>query len=130
MTTLTSDKQLACTEVLLAVLQREYAALLAGDLEQIEQIVQEKRAAVAELESLNRIPERLDNVANTSDPRLQDAAVKCARQNAINGGMVEAGLRHTQHVLAILQGNSPEAGLYSRAGSTLNLSSARPLTSA
>jgi len=124
MTTLPPDQQLACTETLLAILQREHTALLSGDLEQIERIVQEKRAAVAELESLGRV----QNLS--TDPRLQTVAAACVRQNEINGGMVEAGLRHTQHVLAFLHGQSPEASVYSRAGATLNLSSARPLTSA
>ena len=124
------EKQLACTQALLAILQREHAALLSGDLELIEQIVQEKRAAVSELESLGRTEHHSGNAVHATNPRLQAIAIECVRQNDINGGMVEAGLRHTQHVLAILQGQSPEAGLYSRAGATLHLSSARPLTSA
>jgi flagellar biosynthesis/type III secretory pathway chaperone len=130
MTTLPPDQHLACTEALLAILQREHSALLSGNLEQIEQIVQEKRAAVAELESLGRFRNLSNNGVHATDPRLQTVAAACVRQNEINGGMVEAGLRHTQHVLAFLHGQSPEASVYSRAGATLNLSSARPLTSA
>jgi flagellar biosynthesis/type III secretory pathway chaperone len=130
MTILGPEKQLACTQALLAILQREHAALLSGDLEQIEQIVQEKRTAVSELESLSRIQHHSSNAVHATDPRLQSIAAECVRQNEINGGMVEAGLRHTQHVLAILHGQSPEAGLYSRAGATLHLSSTRPPTSA
>jgi flagellar biosynthesis/type III secretory pathway chaperone len=130
MTTLVLDQQLACTQTLLAILQREYAALLSGDLEQIEQIVQEKRMAVAELESLSRTQHLDGNAVSAINPRLQAVAAECARQNEINGGMVEASLRHTQHVLAILYGQAPEAGLYSRAGAALNASPTRPLTSA
>ena len=130
MTTPGSDKQLACTQALLAILQREHAALLSGDLEQIEQIVQEKRMAVAELESLGKDQGRGGNAVQATSPQLQVIAAQCARQNEINGGMVEASLRHAQHVLAILQGQSPEAGLYSRAGTTLGTSRPRPLTSA
>ena len=130
MTTLAPDNQLACTQALLAILQREHTALLSGDLEQIEQIVQEKRMAVAELESLGRAQERGRNTMPVSNPQLQSLAAECVRQNEINGGMVEAGLRHTQHVLAILHGQSPEAGLYSRAGTTFSTSPARPLTRA
>lgn len=130
MTIPSPEKQLACTQALLAILQREHAALLSGDLEQIEQIVQEKRMAVGELESLGRIQHNNSNAVHASDPRLQGIAAECVRQNEINGGMVEAGLRHTQHVLAILHGQSSEASLYSRAGATLHLSSARPPTSA
>jgi len=128
MTMLNTEKQFACTQALLAILQREYAALLSGDLEQIEQIVQEKRLAVAELESLGQ--GRDNNAVHTANPQLQTVAAECVRQNEINGGMVEASLRHTQHVLAILKGQSPEAGLYSRAGTALSTSRPRPLTSA
>jgi len=124
------EKQLACTEALLAILKREHAALLCGDLELIERIVQEKRMAIAELESLGRDPARGGNSARVASPQLQTMAAECARQNEINGGMVEASLRHTQHVLAILQGQPPEAGLYSRAGTTLGTSRPRPLTRA
>ena len=130
MAILNPEKQLACTQALLAILQREHAALLSGDLEQIELIVQEKRLAVAELEPLGRSQERGSNSAQAINPQLQIVATACARQNEINGGMVEASLRHTQHVIAILQGQSPEAGLYSRAGSPLRTSRPRPLTSA
>jgi flagellar biosynthesis/type III secretory pathway chaperone len=131
MATTGSDKQLACARKLLGVLQREHAALLSGDLEQIEQIVQEKQLAVAELESLGRREdEHGSNAVQTANPQLQTIAAECARQNDINGGMVEASLRHTQNVLAILQGQSPEAGLYSRTGTTLGTTRPRPLTSA
>jgi flagellar biosynthesis/type III secretory pathway chaperone len=128
MTILDPEKQLTCTRALLAILQREHAALMSGDLEQIEQIVQEKRLAIAELESLGQGRGR--NAVLATSPQLQTIATECARQNEINGGMVEASLRHTQHVLAILQGQSPEAGLYSRTGTTLGTSRPRPLTSA
>jgi flagellar biosynthesis/type III secretory pathway chaperone len=124
MTTMALDQQISSTQALLTILQREHAALLAGNLELIEQIVQEKRMAIAEIESLGH------NAGQVNNPRLQRIAAECARQNEINGGMVEASLRHTQHVLAILHGQSPEAGLYSRAGATLNPSPSRPLTSA
>jgi flagellar biosynthesis/type III secretory pathway chaperone len=130
MTSLIHDQQLACTQALLTILQREYAVLLAGDLEQIEQIVQEKRMAIAELESLSRIQSHDSRGVQAKNPRLQAVAAECVQQNEINGGMVEASLRHTQHVLAILHGQSPEAGLYSRAGATLSPSPTRPLTSA
>ena len=130
MTTSNTEKQLACTQALLAILQREHVALLSGDLEQIELIVQEKRLAVAELESIDKSPEYDSNSRQIANPQLKGIATACARQNEINGGMVEASLRHTQHVLAILQGQSPEASLYSRAGNTLHTSRARPLTSA
>ncbi len=129
-TTQGSEKQIVCTQALLTILQREHAALLSGDLEQIEQIVQEKRLAVAELESLGQDLGHGRNTAPAISPQLQTIAAQCARQNQINGGMVEASLRHTQHVLAILHGQSPEAGLYSRAGTTLNTARPRPLTSA
>jgi flagellar biosynthesis/type III secretory pathway chaperone len=124
------DKQLACTQALLAVLRREHAALLSGDFEQIEQIVQEKRLAVAELESLGRIQPHAGPAVPATDSQLKAVAAECVRQNEINGGIVEASLRHTQHVLAILHGQPPEAGLYSRAGAALNASPTRPLTSA
>jgi flagellar biosynthesis/type III secretory pathway chaperone len=130
MTTLALDKQISCTQALLTSLQREHAALLSGDLEQIEQIVQEKRIAIAEIESFSRTLRLDSHAVHAKNPHLQAIAAECARQNEINGGMVEASLRHTQHVLAILHGQSPEAGLYSRAGATLNPSSTRPLTSA
>ena len=128
MTTLSAEKQLACTRALLSILQREHTALLSGDLEQIELIVQEKRLAVAELESLGL--GRDHNAVPTIHPQLRTIAAECVRLNEINGGMVEASLRHTQHVLAILKGQSSEAGLYSRAGTALNTSHPRPLTSA
>jgi len=128
MTTLDSEKQLACTQALLVILKREHAALLSGDLEQIEQIVQEKRMAVAELEFLGQGRGR--NSTQATSPQLQVIATECARQNEINGGMVEVSLRHTQRVLAILQGQSPEAVLYSRSGSALSTTHPRPLTSA
>jgi flagellar biosynthesis/type III secretory pathway chaperone len=130
MTTPVLDKQLAGTQALLTILQREYAALLSGNLEQIELIVQEKRMAVAELESLSQTQPHASHVVPATNPRLKAVAAECVRQNEINGGMVEASLRHTQHVLAILHGQPPEAGLYSRAGAALNASPTRPLTSA
>jgi flagellar biosynthesis/type III secretory pathway chaperone len=128
MTTPDTEKKLACAQALLVILQREHAALLSGDLEQIELIVQEKRLAVASLESLGQ--ERDKDTVHTTNPQLQSIAADCVRLNEINGGMVEASLRHTQHVLAILKGQSQEADLYSRAGTTLNTSRPRPLTSA
>jgi flagellar biosynthesis/type III secretory pathway chaperone len=111
MTTPDSEKQLACTQALLAILQ-------------------EKRLAVAELESIGLGQGRGRDAMPATSPQLRTLAAECARQNEVNGGMVEAGLRHTQHVLAILHGQSPEAGLYSRAGTSLGTSRPRPLTSA
>lgn len=130
MTIPVSDRQFASAQALLAVLQREYSALLAGDFAIIEQIVQEKRLAIAELEAIGQLQATEVQAKPHMISGLQALAAECARQNDINGGIVEASLRHTQHVLTILHGQSPDSGLYSRAGATLHPSATRPLTSA
>lgn len=121
----TADPQSAA-EALLALLKREHEALLAGDLERIEAIVPEKHTLAARLDGMVR-GLAIDPVR---DARLHELALACRRQNDINGGMVAAGLRHTQHLLALLRGQSPDRGLYTRAGQTEVDSSARPLASA
>ena len=127
-TTLT-EEHLARTRELLAILQREHAALLAGDLEQIEAVVQAKQAAIGKLETVTR---DVAQAAPGSEHRrqLEALAVECRRQNEINGGMVEASLRHTQRVLTLLRGQALDNDLYSRAGNALPGDHARPLAKA
>ena len=129
MPTPVTEEHLTRTRELLGILQREHAALLAGDLEQIETVVQAKQTAIAQLEALAR------DVAHATPgsehrQQLEALTIECRRQNEINGGMVEASLRHTQRVLSILRGQNLENDLYSRAGNTLPGNHARPLAKA
>lgn len=129
MPTPVTEEHLTRTRALLNILQREHAALLAGDLEQIEAIVQAKQAAIAQLEALTR---EVAHAMSGGEQRhqLEALAIECRRQNEINGGMVEASLRHTQRMLSILRGQNLENDLYSRAGNALPGNHARPLAKA
>lgn len=123
----TPDPQITAAEDLLVILKREHKALLAGDLAGIEAIVPEKRAATARLEALAHA-----TASPANPPRLRELAIACRKQNEINGGMVAIGLQHTQRLLSLLRGQSPEEDLYTRSGQTSMAPGSlhRPLASA
>lgn len=115
-------------EELLAVLRREHAALLSGDLAELDQAVRAKRAAAGHFEELAR------TAATDSSPyrvRLAELATECRRQNEINGGIVESGLRHVRAVIGVLRGGRDDHGLYTRRGeNTAPDSASRPIAKA
>lgn len=119
-------------EELLAILKREHAALLAGDLEALDQVVRAKRAAAAHFEQLVRALAGGGTVAAAGPgARLAELAAECRRQNEINGGIVESGLRHVRSVIGLLRGGQGNADLYTRHGEHTTASGAlRPLAKA
>lgn len=125
-----TDCHLDQAEALLAILGREHAALLSGDLAAIEAIVREKQTAAAELEALARLALDARELHDARGTRLLELARACRSQNEINGGMVEAGLRHTRRVLALLHGQNPDDEVYARTGGSVSPSRARPLATA
>jgi flagellar biosynthesis/type III secretory pathway chaperone len=129
-----TDIDIARTEELLAILRREHEALRAGNVEQLEELVRAKRAAVSHFEQLTATS-ALQDTGSPADAarrtRLAALAAECRRQNDINGGMVEAGLRHVRGVLGVLRGQGPDTGVYTRHGdSTASDFSSRPLAKA
>jgi flagellar biosynthesis/type III secretory pathway chaperone len=128
-----TDHHISQAEHLLAILQREHAALVDGDLPAIERLAREKQDAVREMDAVAR---GLQQLAAAADPertqQFTTLASECRRQNEINGGMVAASLRHVQQLLAVLQGRTPGDELYSRAGTPAAPGTAggRPLASA
>lgn len=129
-----TDNDLARAEELLAILRREQEALRAGNVEQLEQLVGAKRAAVGHFERLTAAS-ALKNSGSPEDTarrtRLAALAAECRRQNDINGGMVEAGLRHVRGVLGVLRGQDPDNGVYTRhGGGTASDLCSRPLAKA
>lgn len=129
-----TDNDIARTEELLAILRREHEALRAGNVEQLEELVRAKRAAVSHFEQLTAAS-ALQHAGSPEEAarrtRLAVLAAECRRQNDINGGMVEAGLRHVRGVLGVLRGQGPDNGVYTRqGGSTASDFSSRPLAKA
>lgn len=116
---------IARAEQLLAILRREHAALLAGDLGELDAAVAAKRQAAAQFEH------RTGAAGAAGNSRLAALLGECARQNAINGGMVESGLRHIRAVLGILRGGPAGAEVYTRTGASAAAAPAtRPLARA
>lgn len=129
-----TDHDIARAEELLAILRREHEALRAGNVEQLEELVGAKRAAVSHFERLTAASS-LRDAGSPEDAarrtRLVALAAECRRQNDINGGMVEAGLRHVRGVLGVLRGQGPDNGVYTRhGGGTASDFSSRPLAKA
>lgn len=113
---------------LLASLREEYAALGTNDAEALERALAPKQAALADLAELDRERERLARAAGIPDSgpgpfaeptplqvevqagwrRLLELAAECRRQNQANGALIQAGLRHTRQIVALLGGRSPE----------------------
>jgi len=126
------DTHLDHAEALLAILRREHDALLNGDLDAVELLTREKQTALAEFEPLLRtLPATAGQTPAERVQRFSALAAECRRQNEINGGMIEASLRHTQSLLRLLRGQPPQAALYSARGKTDDSSSpGRPLASA
>lgn len=126
------NHDLTRAEELLAILKREHAALLGGDLEALDQAVREKRAAAGHFEQLARTL-AAGHAAPDGGPRtrLAELAAECRRQNEINGGIVESGLRHVRAVAGLLRGGRGDAGLYTRRGeNTPSDGASRPLAKA
>ena len=127
-----SEQDIARARELLAILQREHTALLGGDLEALDQAVRAKRAAAGHFEQLVRAAAAGGpGHDRTYDARLADLATECRRQNEINGGIVESGLRHVRSVIGLLRGRPGDPGLYTRQGeNTASDGSSRPLAKA
>lgn len=118
----------ACAEALLGILQREYAALLAGEAGTIEQIAAEKHCAVTIIESLSQnLALQPGALPEAARERFLCLTAECRRQNDINGGMVAASLRHLQQFIALLHGRDPHNSVYQRAGQSQIEYSSRPL---
>jgi flagellar biosynthesis/type III secretory pathway chaperone len=126
------DAHIERAEALLALLRREYDALLIGDLAAIEGITRDKHTALAAFEELRcALPAAAGDASGESGRRFAALARECRRQNEINGGMIEASLRHTQSLLRVLCGQPQDDALYSaRGGSAGPTTPGRPLASA
>lgn len=125
-----TDDDLVRAETLLAILKREHAALISGNLEHLDEAVRAKRDAAAHFEQLARRAAG-DPADEARRARLAALAAECQKQNEINGGIVEAGLRHVRTVVSLLRGGRNETGLYSRHGTgTAGDYGSRPLAKA
>jgi flagellar biosynthesis/type III secretory pathway chaperone len=134
-------REIDASQRLLETLREENAALATRDATRIDDAVCAKRMALAELESLDRERERLmrasgqvsDDGAMNGHPgqsnagrrtqlvdnwmRLLELAGECQKQNAVNGALIQSGLRHTRQALSLLKGQSPgETPQYGPAG--------------
>lgn len=124
-------RELDASQRLLETLREENTALTTRDAARIDQAVGAKSVALAELETLDRERERLMRETGQaqndqgmagqpgqSDPRrrtrlvdnwmrLLELAGECQKQNAINGALIQSGLRHTRQALSLLKGQPP-----------------------
>jgi flagellar biosynthesis/type III secretory pathway chaperone len=123
----------ACGQ-LLEALRREHQALGANDLARLNEAVAQKDGLLAAMEACGR--ERgtllreggfdvdraaMDRLFDRHDPqrrsgvqrawnRLLELGAECQRQNLINGIIIQAGQQQTRQALAILRGQSADAG--------------------
>lgn len=123
-----TNHPVACAEALLVILQREHAALLAGETETLEQLTAEKQRAVTIIESLSEgLALRPESLATDEREQFLSVTAECRRQNDINGSMVAASLRHLQQFIALVHGHNPQNSVYQRAGQALVDFGSRPL---
>jgi len=130
------QEELTTVELLLRLLQQEYAVLKARDLPALEQVVTEKQRCIEQLREL--IARRLDDLQRhglTADlqgittwlnqlpavervaatrlwAELEQAVPRLHEQNDINGAVIAAGRSHVDRSLAILSGRDSLDFLY------------------
>lgn len=129
-----------CAGRLLSVLQTEADALLARNLDALEQLIGEKHQLMRHFEELDAEKQHLlqSNGYRTDqsgieaciawcDPTgqllrgwksLMERVAHCQQQNRINGVTLESSRRHAQHALSILRGQPPASDLYNPTGLT------------
>jgi len=131
---------------LLALLKQEYEILSTARLENLENVVEQKKPIMVDLEDLGQAWELLlknrgvalsaegigrflnefDEVNGTqllaAWTSLLEKASECLQKNTINGSVIAMRNQTTQHLLALLRGQKPEDRLYNHLGGESNLS--------
>ncbi|RMG50478.1 MAG: flagellar protein FlgN [Gammaproteobacteria bacterium] len=117
------DEGLTLARSLLDVLQAERKALEANNTRALQQAVAEKEALFPRMQALEQalgatlppsarldIPQTLSRLDPSGElaaryHALAEELQRCARENRVNGGIVELGQRYLQESLSILRGN-------------------------
>ncbi len=114
-------QQLHVAAALQRQLEAEHQALQGREPAVLERISAEKMQLAAELDRLEQRRLTLSHTGRTAAERpaaLLAALEDCARQNRINGMLIEAGRRRTQAALDILRGGASGTALYGADGET------------
>ncbi len=135
---------------LLALLESERIALIAGDnvaidiasankqtlLQQIECLDDERRHLLASINGGYQVPftmerELAHNAAALAQWRETEALLsKCQQLNQANGSVVELRIRHVRKALDLLSGNPAQAELYGPQGARESLRNLHPFAKA
>ncbi len=133
-------KQLNLTTQLLACLNKEYEALKARSLEQLQKLAIEKQEYLTELEQLSQKSRELlekssypassvgvDDFVKECESHgmsgvekrwheLGDVLQQCQRQNRINGDIIQMSRQNVRHALDIIYNSGGENSSYGPAG--------------
>jgi flagella synthesis protein FlgN len=125
------EREIEAITRLLEKLREEHAALRANDADRIEAIVESKGRVLAELDAVGKERDHLMKQAGF-DPhresdrglplstgtqrieimrawrRLLELGEQCIQQNAVNGALIQSGLRHARQMIAVLRGQPPD----------------------
>ena len=123
-------------EELCAVLDREYSALRDQDLDSLRETIARKQILAAELEDYERrrlvaldVHDLSVDELGAHRQHLEQLALRCDKQNRVNGVLLEKNRRRVQTVLAILQGTAA-AELYNPTGTTVSTRCSQSLAQA
>ncbi|OOZ37706.1 flagella synthesis protein FlgN [Solemya velesiana gill symbiont] len=136
--------EVATAKQLKQLLEREYKSLSSGKPDQILAVARDKETVLHQMQQHDIERERflgsrqeqsstiLDNLPPGSTAgklwlELQELAVALHQQNAINGGMVNVGQRHTRQALDILSGKQHDGDTYGPGGEERRDASTDPL---
>lgn len=136
----TLQSELSHSTRLAQLLQQEREALKSADLDQINQLLQQKQPLIMQLEQLGRQRDGLLKsvgfpagksgleafIANQGEQdsarlnrllaQLRDTALQCREHNQINGGIVNVNRQYLVRALSILRGREPETAAYGPGG--------------
>ena len=134
------NREVQCTEGLIACLEAERSALTRRDLPALERTTEDKIRYTQQLEQLDRQRQTLvsdlgfaadaDGLRQCLDSLPRADALKrlwqqilnnvetCQADNLANGGILESGRQHIEQALRILRGQSPTPSLYESNGDT------------
>lgn len=120
-----------------SVLETEREALLAGDVDSLDQAGSRKHALMQQLEQLDAERVQLGlaapEVASALDDRWQALLKKlraCRDMNQHNGNVVGQRLGSVRRALAILTGQDADSAVYGRSGALQNRSRSQTLAEA
>ena len=125
----------AMLESLSQLLNDEYGAIKAGDIENLELLLEQKDELLKNIEGISKRVEPslavLQNVDDQNDDDLPEYVqqtienlVSCQTQNRINGSSIEANRRFSDSLLTVLTGREPEQKTYASNGTCADTHSA------